>query len=397
MNLEEYRKLGFNKYQLQEIQRGYNEGVNVLKYADKNYSHAQMHQIRLGLLNGDDITQYVTESYNYAQMKEVRLTMQECRNPEILVSEKFDSCQMSAIRSGLEMDIDVSLYANPKLSYYRMLEAKNALIWFDVNRSSMLELAGKKWTLADSRAYADDTAFLLQEENSDIKAIAFWKNDKLIMNVHGFDDYQQPVVMQNDKQRLFVDMDGTLAEFKSVDTLEKLYEKNYFASLNPHENVILAIKEIIKHNPEIEVNILSSVLSDSKYALEEKNQWLDIFLPEIDKAHRLFPPCGMDKKEYIKGGVHENDFLLDDYTQNLTLWQPPARGIKLLNGINHTRGTWEHDCLRIDKDPSELAKNIVSIMHNGELIRDEKPQKRVDEALNQDYQREQEFDEEMEM
>ncbi len=64
---------------------------------------------------------------------------------------------------------------------------------------------------------------------------------------------------------------------------------------------------------------------------------------------------------------------MDDYTHNLNLWEPPARGIKLLNGINHTKGTWQGSTLRYDnKDPQELAYNIIDIM-DGAVIRDEQP------------------------
>lgn len=178
-----------------------------------------------------------------------------------------------------------------------------------------------------------------------------------------------------EKQRFFVDMDGTLAEFKNVDTLEKLYEEGYFLNLAPHENVVDAVKKIIAENEDVEVFIMSAVLSDSKYALAEKNAWIDKYLPQIDEAHRIFPPCGEDKKEYIPDGVRENDFLLDDYTHNLTLWQPPARGIKLLNGINHTNGTWQHDRLDYNKSAEVLAENIVSIMHGREEIKDDLPVK----------------------
>lgn len=34
------------------------------------------------------------------------------------------------------------------------------------------------------------------------------------------------------KQRLFVDIDGTLAVFKPVDTLETLYEKRVFSKFS---------------------------------------------------------------------------------------------------------------------------------------------------------------------
>lgn len=174
-----------------------------------------------------------------------------------------------------------------------------------------------------------------------------------------------------EKQRLFVDIDGTLAVFKPVDTLETLYEKGYFLNLAPHENVVAAVKEIVTNHPEIEVNILSAYLTDSQYALQEKNEWLDRYLPEIDQTHRIFVPCGSDKKEGI-GGIRSDDFLLDDYTHNLNEWQPPARGIKLLNAINHTRGSWEHDRIRYDRTPTDLADGIISIMRDERRIFDEK-------------------------
>lgn len=174
------------------------------------------------------------------------------------------------------------------------------------------------------------------------------------------------------RQRLFVDMDGTLAVFKPVDEMETLYEKGYFLNLTPQEKVVAAIREIIVNHPEIEVNILSAYLTDSKYALQEKNEWLDRHLPKIEQDHRIFVPCGTDKKEGIPEGIRSNDFLLDDYTKNLNEWQPPARGIKLLNGINHTRGSWPHDRIRHDRESKTLASCIVSIMRDERQIFDEK-------------------------
>lgn len=175
------------------------------------------------------------------------------------------------------------------------------------------------------------------------------------------------------KNRLFVDMDGTLAEFKTVDTLETLYEENYFLCLRPQKNVVNAIRELVTSEPDIEVFILSSVLPDSKYALKEKNLWLDAYLPQIDYEHRLYPPCGSDKREYVAssyGGVSERDYLLDDYSLNLHSWVSPARGIKLLNGNNGTRGTWQFDCISAEKSGEVLADNIRSIVLHGEHIRD---------------------------
>lgn len=191
----------------------------------------------------------------------------------------------------------------------------------------------------------------------------------------------------DEKQRLFVDMDGTLAVFKQVDELETLYEKGYFLNLAPQRNVLAAVRELAVNHPEIEVNILSAYLTDSPYALQEKNEWLDKFLPEIDRDHRVFVPCGTDKKEGIRGGVRGNDFLLDDYTKNLNEWQPPARGIKLLNGINHSRGTWPFDRIRHDRDALSLATGILSIMREERQILDEKNNQKQGEGRESEKRR----------
>lgn len=172
------------------------------------------------------------------------------------------------------------------------------------------------------------------------------------------------------KQRLFVDMDGTLCVFTPTDTIETLYEQGYFADLKPHENVVGAIRKIIEEHPEIEVNILSAYLADSEYALQEKNDWLDGYLPEIDKEHRIFTPCGNNKKEAVPGGIRKDDCLLDDYTLNLQEWALSAKGIKLLNGINHTRGSWSFDRVSYKREPENMAEAITGVMKGQKKIYD---------------------------
>ena len=164
-----------------------------------------------------------------------------------------------------------------------------------------------------------------------------------------------------DRQRLFVDMDGTLAEFKTVDTLETLYEKDYFINLKPNENVLGAIKQLIADN-DFDVYILSAYLTDSRYALEEKNAWLDKYLPELPQEKRLFVPCGTDKSVAVPGLIRPDDYLMDEYTKNLSEWEPPAKGIKLINGINHTNGTWQGDKIQFTHAPEELSSMISDVM-----------------------------------
>ena len=165
-----------------------------------------------------------------------------------------------------------------------------------------------------------------------------------------------PYAVKN--KRMFVDMDGTLAEFIPVNTLETLYEEGHFLNLKPHEDVVEAVKEVI-NTSDTEVYILSSCLSDSEYALDEKNAWLDKYLPEIPKENRLFPPCGESKLAWLENSgfkITKADVLLDDYSKNLHEWNKKGTGLKLLNGINATKGTWKQDKISLDEVKAGLKE-----------------------------------------
>lgn len=163
-------------------------------------------------------------------------------------------------------------------------------------------------------------------------------------------------------QRLFVDMDGTLAVFDPVVELEKLYEEGYFRNLMPIRNVLDAVRNIVMFHPEIEVYILSSYLSDSHYAMEDKKNWLRNYFPEMKEENCIFVPCGMDKAAFVPGGIRSDDYLLDDYSKNLKSWEPPAKGIKLLNGINGNHGTWKGERISYERTPEEMEELIIRTM-----------------------------------
>lgn len=173
--------------------------------------------------------------------------------------------------------------------------------------------------------------------------------------------------------RLFVDMDGTLATFHHVDALEALYEKGYFLNLTPHQNVVDAVKQVFQNEPDISVYVLSAVLADSATARDEKNLWLDEHLPEIDEAHRLFTPCGVDKAAYLIANygikIDKWDVLLDDYTKNLISWVAiGGRGLKLLNGINDTRGTWHGARIEHSNPGWRIAEVATSMVQGKGLL-----------------------------
>lgn len=120
------------------------------------------------------------------------------------------------------------------------------------------------------------------------------------------------------KKRLFVDMDGVLAEFRSAASYSDLFEEGYFASLRPQENLVKAVKSLCEHS-DVEVYVSSSYLEECN-ALQEKNDWIDRYIGEIDPAHRIFIPCGKSKADAIPGFNPKTDILLDDYGVNCSDW-----------------------------------------------------------------------------
>ncbi|MDO4318683.1 MAG: hypothetical protein Q4C48_10850 [Lachnospiraceae bacterium] len=157
------------------------------------------------------------------------------------------------------------------------------------------------------------------------------------------------------RPRLYIDMDGTLAKWQSVQRPEDLYEPGFFARMQPQEVVVSAVCWLIRTG-DMEVYILSTVLSDSPYARSEKLGWLRQHLPELPYNHVLFAPCGTCKAEYVPGGVQRDDLLLDDCTNNLREW--PGLGIKLLDGVNHTHQSWRGICVRADLALEEFLRAL---------------------------------------
>lgn len=182
--------------------------------------------------------------------------------------------------------------------------------------------------------------------------------------------------------RLFVDLDGTCAQWNAVAE-ERLFEEGYYRNLAPYKNVVAAVNHIVEAHPEIEVFVLSKYLTESKYALNEKDEWVSEHLPGIDKDHRIFVPYEKDKRDMIPDQLKETDYLLDDYTKNFDNWQPPARGIKLLNGINHTKGTWQDNRISLMRNPKDLANCIVNIIEKGEKVEDRTPQEEQQSVENE--------------
>lgn len=189
-----------------------------------------------------------------------------------------------------------------------------------------------------------------------------------------------------DKIRIFVDMDGTLARFHDENLyLERMFEKGFFRDLKPFENAVSAIKELVKDNTS-EIFILSATVNSC--SLEEKQEWLDRYLPEIDKEHRIFTSLNVPKSEAIGHRLTDKDILIDDYNKNLLEWQKAGgTSVKAKNNINH-KGLhgelWKGDLIDITDTAESIVERMTKIIVSREKGIEENRYNEVDEELEID-------------
>ena len=176
------------------------------------------------------------------------------------------------------------------------------------------------------------------------------------------------------KKRLFLDMDGTLAQFHDVDKtfIEAMWQEGFYVGLKPFQNMIEGVREFIKEHPEVDVYVLSAVLdTDPPFVVDEKNAWLDRYLPEISAERRIFTRAGHNKADYI-GEVSARDYLVDDYNKNLREFEAAgAHSIKFRNDINHQgkgayggeKGSlWNGPMVSFDSSSKDIAKQLENLL-----------------------------------
>lgn len=156
---------------------------------------------------------------------------------------------------------------------------------------------------------------------------------------------------------VYIDMDGTLTEFKQVP-LEALYEPGYFRSLKENKHVVEAALRLAEQGAK--VTVLSCYLSDSPYARQEKEQWLREHLPGMPY---ILLPCGENKAEKIstQSGrpLCKRDVLIDDHSPNLIQWQKAGgRAVKMLNGINGAGQKWKGERIHYE-EPHAVDLQII--------------------------------------
>ena len=161
------------------------------------------------------------------------------------------------------------------------------------------------------------------------------------------------------KKTIYLDMDGTLAMFYSDHAcLEKMYEPGYFKFLSPYVKFLMAVKMAIKEG--MKFKIISACVTD--ICMQEKDIWLDTFLPEIGSNDRIFCRIGENKATKISEPIGDT-VLIDDYSKNCNEWdQLGGTAIKFLNEINGKGESWKGFRINYDSEPEEFLEVFRSIV-----------------------------------
>lgn len=142
-------------------------------------------------------------------------------------------------------------------------------------------------------------------------------------------------------KRIYVDMDGTVANFyKDNNYLEKMFEKGFFLNLEPYE----LAKVINDLCGVFDITILSACV-DTPFCKSEKIEWLKKHMPNVKKY--IFCKVGENKTDFVKD--IENTMLIDDYSKNIYEWEKMGgKTIKALNQINNVSGKSYTNYIKVD-------------------------------------------------
>lgn len=160
-----------------------------------------------------------------------------------------------------------------------------------------------------------------------------------------------------DRVVFYFDMDGVLAKWQDV-SVEETFEKGFFSSRDPEKCIIKALKEMERLG--YRVIILSAVYQDD-HSSEDKTEWLTI--QGLQMIPRIYVPYGESKAKYMLPH-HGINILVDDFTKNLREWVNTSTshvGIKFMNGVNGTKGTWDGYTVSNKMTAEMLVKAITGI------------------------------------
>lgn len=107
------------------------------------------------------------------------------------------------------------------------------------------------------------------------------------------------------KPRLFIDMDGVLADFVGALPIKErrynppvMFEPGFFLNLRPMKGAISAIRELILSD-KYDLHILTQPGANCPISYAEKAQWICMWLPELKNKITMTQNKGLCVGEYL--------------------------------------------------------------------------------------------------
>lgn len=72
--------------------------------------------------------------------------------------------------------------------------------------------------------------------------------------------------------------------------------------------------------------------------------------------------AGSSETKAVPRGIQKSDVLLDNYTVNLQQWTLYGRALKLMNGINGTKGVWKVPSVDMSSGAEILRRDITDFV-----------------------------------
>lgn len=163
------------------------------------------------------------------------------------------------------------------------------------------------------------------------------------------------------KPRIFFDMDGVLNVWELGTHIDVVTAPGYMKQRKPIESIVEASRMLYLCGYECWI---ASAVLPYDYSIPDKNYWIEKNCPWFSQSRRIYIPYGSNKANKMQGKVMPGDVFLDDYTQNLLdlrkAFSTNLECIKVLNGINDSKHTWDGKRISIYSEPVEIAESIIA-------------------------------------
>jgi len=118
--------LKLDNLQIYNLLLGYENGIDISKFNNPKLSYMHMRVCRIALENGIDISDNIKE-FNNNQLNKILLGLDDNIDIKIYADPKFDHRQMDEIRMGLRDKLDVSTYTKSEISHKEMKKIRETL------------------------------------------------------------------------------------------------------------------------------------------------------------------------------------------------------------------------------------------------------------------------------